>query len=331
VNAAVREHSPTGLRARLRKRMAAWVKRRQGDDQLPVTILTRRVYILPTRAGYAFAGLLLTMLLAGLNYSNSAALAFTFLLGGFGLIAMHLTHRNLVGLALRGIATVDAFAGEHGRVLVTLENAADTPRIGIECETELVARTPVDVAAASTARAELSVPLERRGRVRLDRIELSTAFPFGLFRAWTYAHLPVELLAWPVPRGRREPPPENASGGNAPAVHRAGDEEWAGLRAFRSGDSPRQVAWPAYARGRGLLVKVYESPVAHHRTFDLATVPGADVEARLEQLCAWIVAADARGERYGIKVGANEVPPDAGAGHRARCLDELARFGEASS
>lgn len=312
---------------KLRARAAAWARRRQGEDRLPVAISTRRVYILPTRPGLAFAALLFVMLLAGLNYSNSIAMLFTFLLAGFALIAMHLTHRNLVGVTLRGVATVDGFAGEHGRILVTLENGADTPRLGLDCETERTARTPVDVAAGGTARADLSLALERRGRVHVDRVRLSTAFPFGLFRAWTYAHLDIAVLAWPVPRGRNEPPPETSSGGNSPAVHRAGDEEWSGLREFRHGDSPRQVAWPAYARGRGLLVKVYESPVAHQRCFDLATAPGADLEARLEQLAAWIVAAHARGERYGLRLGSHEIAPGAGNEHRDRCLGALALHG----
>jgi uncharacterized protein (DUF58 family) len=106
-------------------------------------------------------------------------------------------------------------------------------------------------------------------------------------------------------------------------VHRAGDEEWAGLREFRSGDSPRQVAWAAYARGRGLLVKTYQSPAAHHRIFDISSVPG-DLEARLEQLSSWVVAAHARGERYGLKLGAAEIPAESGSEHRRRCLDALA-------
>ena len=313
--------------ARMRRRMRAWARRRQGEDRFPVSIARRRVYILPTRAGLAFAALTFVMLLAGLNYANSIALFITFLLAGFGLIAMHLTHRNLVGLTLRGVATGDGFVGEHGRVSVTLENGADSARLALECEVPDSARVLVDVPAASTARAELAVPLEQRGPRRIERVELSTAFPFGLFRAWTYAHMPVRLLAWPVPRGRREAPPETSSGGSATAVHRAGDEEWASLREFRSGDSPRQVAWAAYARGRGLLVKTYESPAAHHRTFDLASVPGADLERRLEQLAAWIVAAHARGERYGLKLGAQELPPGSGIEHRARCLAGLALYG----
>jgi uncharacterized protein (DUF58 family) len=316
-------------RARLRSRAAAWARRRQGDDRLPVTVHARRVYILPTRAGFAFAALVFVMLLAGLNYANSVALMITFVLAGFGLIAMHLCHRNLVGITVRDVASVDAFAGEHGLIKLTLDNAADTPRIGIEAATDATERAVVDVRAAGSARADLALPLERRGRAPTDRIKLSTAFPFGLFRAWTWVHMRVDVIAWPVPRGHRAPPAEAATGGSAPSVHRAGDEDWAGLREFRSGDSPRHVAWAAYARGRGLLVKTYQSPAAHHRLFDLAQLPGTDLEARLEQLSAWIEGAHARGERYGLELGALSIPPDGGAKHREQCQCALALFGEA--
>lgn len=328
MNAATKPASRSkGLLHRLRRRAAAWARRRQGEDRLPVPVNTRRIYILPTRGGYAFAALLFVMLIAGLNYGNSVALLITFLLAGFALISMHLCHRNLAGTVVRSVSTVDGFAGEHGRLSITLDNAADTPRIGLECALDDAERVTVSVPVDASARAELPVELEKRGRVRIDRIRLSCAFPFGLFRAWTWLHLPLSLLAWPPPRGQREPPPEAAIGGSATAIHRAGDEEWAGLREFRDGDSPRQVAWAAYARGRGLLVKTYQSPAAHQRTFDFARVPGSDVEQRLEQLAAWIVAAHARGERYGLKIGGQEVAPASGSEHRARCLNGLALYG----
>jgi len=315
------------LSMRLRRRVAAWARRRQGEDRLPFGVSSRRVYILPTRGGVAFAALLLVMLLAGLNYSNSMAMLITFLLAGFGLIAMHLCHRNLVGTVVRGIGTVDAFAGEHARLFVTLENSADSTRIGLECSTDDSDVVLIDVRPDASARADIPIALPRRGRFPLERIRLATAFPFGLFRAWTWVHVPLSVIAWPIPRGRREPPPENASGGNAPSVLRGGDEEWSSLRAFRDGDSPRQVAWPVYARGRGLMIKTYESPVAHHRMFDFARLPGSDVEQRLEQMSAWIVAAHARGERYGIRLDGRELPPDSGHEHRARCLNGLALHG----
>lgn len=316
-----------GLKRALRQRAAAWFRRRQGKDHLPVTIATRRVYILPTRGGVAFALLLFVMLLAGINYANSIALLLTFLLAGFSLIAMHLTHRNLVGVVARGLTTVDAFAGEHGLLLLTLASSGKAPRFGIDCEVEGSEPTSVAVPENGSARADIAVPLASRGRHPIGRVELSTCFPFGLFRAWTYLHVDGALLAWPVPRGRREAPPEASTGGAALAVHRAGDEEWAGLREFRSGDSPRQVAWAAYARGRGLLVKTYQSPAAHHRLFDLASVPG-DLETRLEQMSAWVMAAHARGERFGLRLGTTEIAPASGSEHRRRCLDALALYGE---
>ena len=313
-------------KAALRRRAAAWARRRQGDDRLPVTIVTRRVYILPTRAGLAFAVLLFVMLLAGINYANSIAMMLTFLLAGFALIAMHLTHRNLVGVVARGVTTVDAFVGEHGLLLLTLESSGRGRRFAIECEVDDGERVSVTLPEAGSSRADIAVPLQYRGRLTVDRIKLSTAFPFGMFRAWTYVHLDVPLLGWPVPRGRREAPPESSTGGAATALHRAGDEEWAGLREFRNGDSPRQVAWAAYARGRGLLVKTYESPAAHHRTFDLEAVSGG-LEERLEQLSSWVMAAHARGERFGLRLGAHEIPPAGGTEHRKRCLDALALYG----
>lgn len=312
---------------RLRRRAADWARRRQGPDTLPVHILTRRIYILPTRGGLALAALLLVMLIAGLNYGNSIALLITFLMAGFGLIAMHLCHRNVAGAVVRSIATQDAFVGEHGRLSLTLGNAADTPRIGLEVSLEDADTVRTSVPADGSARADLAVPLTRRGRRTIDSIKLASAFPFGLFRAWTWVQLPVSLLAWPAARGHREPPPQSTSGGSAPDVQHAGDEEWAGLREFREGDSPRQVAWPAYARGRGLLVKTYLSPAAHQHTFDLAAVPGADLEERLQQLAAWIVAAHARGERYGLRLDDQEVAPGSGSEHRARCLSGLALHG----
>ena len=239
---------------------------------------------------------------------------------------MHLTHRNLAGVVVRGVAPADAFAGEHGLLLITLASSGKARRFAIECETEGSDRKAVSLPEDGNTRGDVAVPLEKRGRHLVTRIKLSTSFPFGLFRAWSYLHLQVPLLAWPVPRGRGEAPPESSTGGEATSVHRAGDEEWAGLREFRSGDSPRQVAWGAYARGRGLLVKTYQSPAAHFRTFDLEAAHGG-LEEKLEQLAAWVVAAHARGERYGLKLGAREIPADGGSEHRKRCLDALALHG----
>jgi hypothetical protein len=66
----------------------------------------RNIYILPTRAGFTFAGTLLVMLLAAINYQLNLGYALTFLLAGAGLVSMHVTHGNLRGLTLHLRPTV---------------------------------------------------------------------------------------------------------------------------------------------------------------------------------------------------------------------------------
>ena len=120
------------MRSYFRKRMAAWIKRRQGTDALPLTLQRRRLYILPTRAGLGFAVLLALMLAAGLNYANSLALFLTFLMGGFALVAMQLCHRNLLGTGLYAAHAAPTFAQRPGTLQLTLTNEGTQARFRIE-------------------------------------------------------------------------------------------------------------------------------------------------------------------------------------------------------
>ncbi len=317
----------SALRRSLAARIARWVKTRQGDDHPPLELLARRIYILPTRAGAAFGMLLFLMLLAGLNYANSLALFLTFLLGGFAIVGMHLTHRNLLGLRVIAIATTDGFSGESGRVIVTIANAADSARPLITAQLAGERPARLDIAAGTMPRFEMTLPLRSRGLIPIGRIRIATRYPFGLFEAWTWLHTSAAIAAYPAPRGRLDPPAEARAGGEAQALHRAGDDELSALRPFRDGDSPRQIAWRAYARGGDLLVKEYESPAGQFFVFDLAHVSNLATEAALEQLALWVVGAHARGERFGLQLGSNAIAPADGLEQRDRCLRALALYG----
>src|ERR1700679_3657084 len=92
-------------------KLRAWTARRHGPDSLPMRILRRRVYILPTRFGIMLALMLAAMMIAGLNYNSNLGLAFTFLMAGVALVTMHHCNRNLLSLQVDATAEVDAFAG----------------------------------------------------------------------------------------------------------------------------------------------------------------------------------------------------------------------------
>ena len=316
------------LRIRLRARIAAWVRRRQGADRLPVTLERRRLYILPTRGGLAFAALVFVMLLAGLNYGNSLALFLTFLLTAFGLVAMQQCHRNLLGVVVIAAEAPAVFAGRAATVIVRLGNPTDLPRPGLEAALEGPALTRADLSALGRARLAVALPPQRRGVVPIARVRIATAHPFALFRAWTWVHTPLELIVYPAPAGTVPMPVQGGRPGGTRTHTGAGLDEWVGLRAFRDGDSPRQVDWKAYAREAPLLVKEYRALGSELRVFDFAQVPLEGAEARLAQLARWVVDAEARGERYALRLpGAAPVAADRGPEHRHRCLALLARFG----
>ncbi|MBV8144671.1 MAG: DUF58 domain-containing protein [Gammaproteobacteria bacterium] len=316
----------TGLRALLNARAAQWMRRRQGEDHLPVTLERRRLYILPTRVGVAFAALLFLMLLAGLNYTNSLALFLTFLLAGFALVVMQQCHRNLLGTEVAAATAPAVFARSTGTVQLILANGAAAPRPGLEAALVRGAMVTAELPAGARQRLELPVPAPRRGLVRLERVRLSSAWPFGLFRVWTWVHTPITMLVYPHPHGSLPMPVDSARLVGARSRSGAGGDEWAGLRPFRDGDSPRQVDWKAYAREAPLLVKEYVQGASDLRLFEFEELRALDQEGRLSQLARWVVDAEAQGERYGLVLPGLQIAPDRGPEHRHRCLAALALF-----
>jgi uncharacterized protein (DUF58 family) len=314
------------LRAKVDGRTQAWLKRRQGADRDPVQLHRKRIYILPTRLGLAYAAMVFAMVLGGLNYNNNLGLGLAFLLVSLGLVAMHHCHGTLSGLALRLLSTQSAFTGQDVRFGLLLENRARAARPRIEVTAGAGAFSVVDVPASGSAPAEIGIPAPKRGRIRLERFVLATRHPLGLFRAWAVVHPDYSAIAWPQPSERRLPPAgvETDTGG---AQDRAqGEEDFAGLKPYQVGDSLRRIAWKAYARGQGLHTKQYAGTDVVSHVFDWDSLPGLDTESRLSQLCRWVIDAHERGEAFGLRLPGNVIEANIGTAHYERCLDALALF-----
>jgi uncharacterized protein (DUF58 family) len=307
-------------------RVRRWILRRQGTDSASVTLRRGRIYILPTRLGLAYAAMVFAMLLGGLNYSNNLGLGFAFLLIGVGLTAMHHCHGTLEGLMLRLTSSESAFVGREVGFNVLLANASVASRPRIELKADSARAAVTDVPPGASQPAELWIRATRRGRLPLSRFEVATRHPLGLFRAWAVLHPDETAIVWPRAAERGRPPPsvETDTGGAQDRAH--GEEDFAGLKPFQPGDPLHRIAWKAYARGQGLHTKQFAGTDVTSHIFDWDSLPGLDVEARLSQICRWIIDAHDRGEAYGIRIPGTTIEPNVGAGHRRRCLNALALF-----
>lgn len=316
------------LLSRLRRKTRAWARKRHGIDADPTVLSGRRIYIVPSGLGVAFALMLFAMFLGAMNYANNLALGLAFMLGALGLTAMHYCHRNLAGVRIASAASEPVFAGELARFRIALENTAPLARHELTIGNDHDIHEPVRIDPGGRAVLTVDAPATRRGYLTLDYFEISTRYPFGLFRAWAYLHMNLRCIVYPRPaaRGLAPPPFETDIGGAQDSAR--GDEDFAGLRTFHSGDSPRRIAWKAYARGQGLHVKVYAGTAVMSHLFDWSSLPaGMGTEARLSQLCRWIEDAYLAHRAFGLKLPALEIPPNIGPAHRQRCLTALALFG----
>lgn len=318
----------SGWRRAASLRLRAWAARRHGEDSLPVTIVRRRIYILPTRYGLVMALLVVAMLIAGLNYNSNLGLAFAFLMLSVALVAMHHCHRNLLGLGVNVSPELDAFAGGLADFDFVLKNDSSVARYDIEIRCAADAFAICSVPAHTQQRAAVVMPVRRRGVMLIDQIELRTRHPFGWFRAWTYLQTPLSVYAAPIPLGERALPAAAATAGSTASSDQRGDEDFAGLRSYEPGLPLKHMAWKVLARGGDPVVRSYTAQAGRPEWLEWSALDGLDTEARLSQLCRWVLESDAARHRYGFRIPGLEMAPALSDAHRRACLRALAAFAD---
>ncbi len=313
-------------------RIDAWVMARVKRQPGPITIGRGRVYILPTRFGYGYAVMLLVMLLGAMNYSNSMAFLLTFLLGGMGLVCMHHTHANLANLRLRSGITRPVFAGETAHFEVLVDNPSRQPRLSLglawpkaDHEAQMA-----DIAPLSAGRMLLSLPAKQRGWLPARVFSISTEYPLGLFHAWNWAELDMACLVFPKPAPAGGPPPGTAGHGGYSSSARSGQDEFAGLRSYQRGDTPRSIHWKSLPKSGALMVKQFAETLEQELWLDWQVLTHLDTEARLSQLTRWVLDAEQAQRSYGLRLPGLTLTPARGESHQFQCLRALALYDSAS-
>jgi len=290
------------------------------------------VRVLPNRYGWLMLLVLGVMLLGSINYNNNLGYALTFLLMGVWVMAHVHGYRNLRGIEVLGVRAAPVFVGDEAVFEVFLRNGGPLASHGLAISAAGVVTTDaIDLAAGDSHTARLSFPAQHRGVLALPPLTIASGFPLAICTARIGWCGDASATVYPHPAGALPLPesgdPRASSAGNT----LTGDTDFAGLRAYRTGDSLRQIAWKALARERGLHVKRFAGGAAEQtelRLRDLNFI--GDLETQLSQLARWIVDADRAGISYSLDLGQTRLPPGLGEAHRDRCLQALAHYGAPS-
>jgi len=304
-----------------------WVQQRQGQDSRELTLHSRRIYILPTRAGLVFGAVIVILLISSMNFSNNMGFALTFLLTGIGLVCMHHCHRNLNGLRICLSDTESGFAGTQVAFQLRLHNAATEPRWQLAAGWDRAGTENLSIAANDSSTVMLTLPAADRGLIRAPRISISTSFPLGLFRAWCWLHIDAAAVVWPRAASHAERPPAQGELNDTGNTAEERGDDLSGVRNYRDGDSPRRIDWKALARRGDLLVREYHDGTTSNIWLDWDALPELPVETRLAVLTRLALDAHADGNRWGLRMPGICLPPEHSDHHLENCLDQLALYG----
>lgn len=320
------------LRSRAHARFVRWALRGCPPEASPIILDQRRVYVLPTRAGMAFALTLVVIMLGAMNYNLSLGYALVFLLAGLGMVAILYSFRNLVQLRLRPGRCDPVFAGTSAAFNLILENTRNEQRTSLRLfVTDQATSIPVeiDVPAEGFAVATLRVPASCRGWHAFPRTTIETSWPLGWIRAWSYVAPDARCLVYPTPVAKAPPLPWQGESSRGNRRDGGGSDDFSGLRNHQATDSLRHVAWKAVARQEQgpLLSKLFTGVSAQELMFEWeATAAMGDTEHRLSILTRWLLDAEAAGMAWGLHLPGVRLSPGHGNTHLAAGLTALALF-----
>ncbi|HEY3487489.1 MAG TPA: DUF58 domain-containing protein [Gammaproteobacteria bacterium] len=283
-------------------------------------------YILPNRYGVLFGIILYGMLMGSINYANSMGFLLTFLLAGICMVGMLATFRNLINIKISTGKNEPVFAGETAVFNLWLETTDGLPAYVIAAGKTRSEASKFDIGDRQKQLLRIPVATARRGRLNLGRVRIWSQFPFALFHVWSWLELDANVIVYPQPAGKRHSAVSTFTGQGKRVSNTAGNDDFAGVRRYRPGDSPHHVDWKAVAKGHGTYTKQFAESAGGDIWLDWDSLSGMDPEQRLSQLCQWILDLQHLDYRYGLKLPGLKLDPGRGELHKHSCLQQLALF-----
>jgi uncharacterized protein (DUF58 family) len=310
------------LKQRLYQHYLTFIRRYLDKRQPPadnVTLVQKLIFILPTRYGWWFVLLLGLLYLLGTNYQNNLILLLCYLLLSLFLLSIVLVYQNMSGLTLQCRTAAAGFAGETLQVALQLSSAK--PQLMLSFS--FMQQQHTELMPLPATSLTLPLPAERRGKYSLPRIKISSQYPFGLWRAWSYVALAQDYWVYPHAEKMLQQADDNSTeNSGAQAKAHSGDL----LAPYRSGDSLRHMVWKRLARDpmNPVVRQQQFTPQAEPCWVVVPPATGEALERRLSHAAWQLLTLEQSAQRYGLKLPGLTLAQSSGAAHLQRCLQELA-------
>ena len=280
----------------------------------------------PTRFGWMFVIALMCMLMGSINYNNNLGFLFTFLLGSMVLVSIFHTYGNIKGIAVAAIQSQAIFESQDAVFEIMLQNLPASS-FGLRFRLNQSQETLIQTTADMGHRVAVIVKSPKRGRISVDKLEVETEYPLGLFRISRSISVIGSCLVYPQPI-----PVNKLTDQDLMAAHESQEavsspaDDFKGLRTFQDGDALKHIFWKAFSKGQGLLVKEFMQSTSPELCLNWEKISSDNKEKKLSILCAMVLKAHNLKLAYGISLPGHIIPAHTGRQHKHACLRALALF-----
>jgi uncharacterized protein (DUF58 family) len=231
-----------------------------------------------------------------------------------------------VGLELLPGTNDPVFAGQTAGFEIHLINQQERERPNIKLQTSKESSASTDLESSNRDSLKLYKETKERGALRLGRVAVSTTYPLGLLRAWSYVELDASCLVYPKPAVNKPPASHSDYDLSSNGGKGVGVDDFVGIRQYRPGDTPKQINWKALASERGLQTKHFGGDRADRVWLDWQSMPGIGTEEKLSRICRGVLDACNHEQEFGLRIPGTILNPSHGQTHRHLCLAALAMY-----
>ncbi len=275
--------------------------------------------------GYVLAAVVVTV--AATNTGNNGLFLVLSLMLAFLAVSGLVSRWNVRGLVASLDAPGEIYANRPTRLPFEIQNLSRW--LGrwfllVSAQQEDRAQLVPILPRKAKSRGKLDYLESRRGLHRLERLRITSAFPFGLFTKGQAYRVDVEVLVYPEifdGSGLMEGGSESFGEQGGSLAGRGYDVRQ--LRNFRPGDDPRSIHWKQSAKSRSLIFVEHERDQGHRVAvlFDngAGQLSAAD-RPRFERLVseAATAAVELLDRGYEVELVTREEVLTFGRGHRQR-------------
>jgi len=272
----------------------------------------------------------LVLFIMAANYSNNLLLFIALVLLAILVNTTWITWLNIRQLSINTLQLAPIFAQHKASINVQLSNGKGklTPGVSIALTDQAFSNTVAAELPLSTEKlinANIAIKPLKRGCFALNSLQLSCNYPIGLWRWQKNTCSEAKLWVYPTPQGKQALPKPKAKQGTY-LKREQGD--FSHVRTYQRGDSMNHIAWKQMARTGEVMTKEFDGGEGLRQTIlSLQDAKQADIEARLSQLCRWILDCHQRQLKYALELPNQTIAAAQGEAHKEVCLQALAQYG----